>query len=278
MNKFAWIVFGFCLFLALSAVVVSVENVNFGRRVKITGVNFAFRNNDKKFAIHSVERDIKNIKNIETIKTNENSDNFYNRSKVQTQYTNQRITSLRGNTTRVSQEQTIYKNLDDSHLDKILSDSSKYQYKSKDYGEFVQKYEKKEDSYKDDRYGYGYDNIDWSRWKSNFVNRILDDSIAIPELDEYPNGAFFYYSFIVDYTGAINSITVRSLYLSESHKKLVVDFIKSYEHKPITRFPKRTKRKTARVSAIMMLSSMETIHSKPSDFNDTERVKYQIKR
>ena len=74
------------------------------------------------------------------------------------------------------------------------------------------------------------------------------------------------------------NISVRSMHLSPSDKQKVARLIKSYEHTPITRFPQNSKRKTARVSAVMMLSNEATIHSKPSDFQDTETYKYKIER
>lgn len=123
---------------------------------------------------------------------------------------------------------------------------------------------------------YRYQNIDWNKWKSNFVNQILDDSVAIRELDNYQDGAWFYYSFIVDNEGRISNISIRSPYLKASDKQKVANLINSYKYKSITRFPQNSTRKTVRVNAVMLLSNSATKHSKPKDFNDTEVVKYKV--
>ncbi len=120
-----------------------------------------------------------------------------------------------------------------------------------------------------------YKNIDWSTWKSNFVNAILDESISIKELDNYGNGAWFYYQFNVDSNGKISNIIVKSMYLDYADKQKVIQLIKSFEYSELTIFPMNTKRKTAKVSAVMMLSD-ETQHSQPKDFNDFEQVKIQL--
>jgi hypothetical protein len=99
--------------------------------------------------------------------------------------------------------------------------------------------------------------------------------MILTDLDKYPSGAFVSYSFVVNYEENISNISVRSIYLSDEDKKIVSNFIKHYAHKPITKFPPKSKRRSAKVSAIMMLSNSETNYSKPSDFNDTERVKYK---
>ena len=98
----------------------------------------------------------------------------------------------------------------------------------------------------------------------------------IKELDTYPDGSFFYYSFIVDDEGRISNISVKSIYLSHADKQKVARFIKGYQYSYLTKFPANSKRKTAKVSAIMMLSSAETKHSKPSDFRDMEQIKYKV--
>ena len=123
---------------------------------------------------------------------------------------------------------------------------------------------------------YRYQNIDWNKWKSNFVNTILDDSVAIRELDSYPDGAWFYYSFIVDNEGRISNISIRSPYLKQPDKQKVANLINSYRYKSITRFPQNSNRKTVRVSAVMLLSNSTTKHAKPKDFNDTEIIKYKV--
>lgn len=122
---------------------------------------------------------------------------------------------------------------------------------------------------------YVVKNIDWSTWKSQFINKILDDSVYITSLDDYGVGAWFYYSFIVTSDGAIRDVTVRSPYISDIDKQRVVNLIKSYEYKDITVFPANSRRVTAKVDAVVMLGNSEK-KSKPSDFNDVERIKMSL--
>lgn len=121
---------------------------------------------------------------------------------------------------------------------------------------------------------YMYQNIDWNTWKSNFVNQILEDSLNIHELDNYNEGDWLSYSFNVDEKGKITNIVVKSFALKQSDKDKVARLIKSYEYQDITLFPPNTKKKSARVFAVMMLSDT-TKKSSPSDFHDYERVKIQ---
>ena len=119
---------------------------------------------------------------------------------------------------------------------------------------------------------YKYQDIDWSTWKSNFVNRILDDSMYITNLDLYGLGTWFYYSFNVTDKGEIKDVFVFSLYLNEDDKRQIRDLIRSYAHKPITIFPKDSQRKKAKVKAIMLLGETES-KSNASNFNDIEKIK-----
>jgi len=119
---------------------------------------------------------------------------------------------------------------------------------------------------------YKYQDIDWSTWKSNFVNRILDDSMYITSLDLYGVGTWFYYSFNVTDKGEIKDVFVFSLYLNEDDKRQIRDLIRSYTHKPITIFPKDSRRKKAKVKAIMLLGDTES-KSNASNFNDIEKIK-----
>ena len=119
---------------------------------------------------------------------------------------------------------------------------------------------------------YAYRNINWGTWKSRFVNRILDDSLFIKSLDAYGIGTWFYYSFVVTNTGEIHDVTVLSLYLTESDKLQIRALIRSYEKTPITIFPANSKRKKAKIKAIMLLGDSEQ-KANSSNFLDTERVK-----
>ena len=121
---------------------------------------------------------------------------------------------------------------------------------------------------------HGFMNLDisWNTWKSNFINKILDDSMDIKTLNGYNVGTWFYYSFEVTNTGEIQNVKVTSFFLSKEDKEEVIRLIKSYAHKSITAFPKNSKRKKAKVDAIMLLGDTES-KSTPNDFNDTERVR-----
>ena len=108
------------------------------------------------------------------------------------------------------------------------------------------------------------------------LNAILDESVRIKELDNYPNGSWFYYQFNVDTEGRISDIIVKSMHLSFDDKQKIIELIKSFEYSELTIFPHNTKRKIAKVSAVLMLSN-ETEYSRPNNFNDFEQVKNKIR-
>ena len=128
--------------------------------------------------------------------------------------------------------------------------------------------------YRSDANKYKYQAIDWGTWKSNFVNRILDDSMYITSLDSYGLGTWFYYSFKVTDAGEIKDVTVFSFYLKDYDQKQIRKLIRSYAHQPITIFPKDSKRKIAKVKAVMLLGDTET-KSNASNFRDIEKIKIQ---
>jgi len=121
---------------------------------------------------------------------------------------------------------------------------------------------------------YKYQNISWNVWKSNFINKFLDDSLMIKSLDTYGIGTWFYYSFIVTKDGEIKDIKVKSFYLKEEDKNKIRDLIRSYAHKDITIFPFNSQRESAKVDAIVLLGDTET-KTKPSDFNDNEKIRIE---
>ncbi len=139
-----------------------------------------------------------------------------------------------------------------------------------EYGNYNVGFENQD--YRSEAERYRYQNIDWSTWRSNFVNRILDDSMYIESLDYYGVGTWFYYSFIVTDDGSIKDVTVISLYLKDEDKKQIRNLIRSYAHQPITKFPMDSKRKKAKVKAIMLLGDTES-KSNASNFRDIEKVK-----
>jgi archaellum component FlaF (FlaF/FlaG flagellin family) len=126
----------------------------------------------------------------------------------------------------------------------------------------------------DEKYGYKY--IDWRTWKSNFVNKIVDDSLQITSLDDYPKGTAIYYSFTVYNDGSISDVTVTSPFVAKKDKDKLTSMIQKYEYTTLTEFPRGAKRKSVWVHAIMLLSDDQT-YSTPKDFDlDTERVKYKL--
>ena len=119
---------------------------------------------------------------------------------------------------------------------------------------------------------YMYENISWNEWKSNFINQILDDMEKIPSINNYGLGSWFYYSFDVMADGTIRNMRIFSFYLNNHDRLEIMKLIKSYEHEDIVKFPQNSKRKKAKIDAVVVLSTEET-KSKPEDFHDHERVK-----
>lgn len=111
-------------------------------------------------------------------------------------------------------------------------------------------------------------NIDLNIWKSQFVNQILEDSLTIKSLDSYEQGAWFSYSFEVSDMGEISNITVKSTYLNDMDKNLVIQLIQNYQYQDITVFPVNIDRKTIEISAVVLLSD-ETKGSTPDDFKNS---------
>ena len=281
MNKYIWFTF-IGLFVLLTVFAVSVDSTG-SRRVKFTNQNFEIRNEANEVVNDTNTRKINlsgtNINNKKFTTDNQNV-NTYNQgisndSRININHSGSDYNSQ--NINYSNNGKINHKNLDDRDLDIALHNAKNYRPQQKEPGEFNYKYNNKKipvlpaDEYE-------YQNIDWSTWKSNFVNKILDDSLEIKELDNYPDGSWFYYSFIVDDQGRIGNISVKSVYLSTADKQKISRFIKGYQGTYLTKFPENSKRKTARVSAVMMLSNEETKHSRPSDFRDMEQVKYKINR
>lgn len=113
--------------------------------------------------------------------------------------------------------------------------------------------------------------ISWNEWRSNIVNKILNDSYKIPELNKYASGTGFYYSFDVDNEGNINNIIVLSLNMESQDLQLIKMLIQSYSHTQLVVFPNNSKRNTIRVDAICLFDD-ETQEATSSDFHDIEKV------
>ena len=142
------------------------------------------------------------------------------------------------------------------------SRNSKINFKNQDINQLI---EKNNDQ-------YSYQSVSWNEWRSNFIDRFLDDSIYLTCLDEYGLGSWFYYSFEVTKYGNIENIKIFSFYLKSYDKEQIKNLIKSYAYQGITKFPPNSKRMRAKVKAIVLLGDAES-KAKPSDFNDYEKVK-----
>lgn len=273
MNKYVWFIF-IGIFILLTVFVVSVDSSG-SRRVKFTNQNFEITNEGNEVVNDTNTRKI----SLSGTNINNHNINAYNQgisseSRININHSNSDYNSQNINYNNYN---INHKNIDDRALDSALNNARNYRPQQKEYGEFNYKYNNKKIPILPAE-EYEYQNIDWSTWKSNFVNKILDDSLEIKELDNYPDGSWFYYSFIVDDQGRIGNISVKSVYLSPADKQKITRFIKGYQGTYLTKFPENSKRKTAKVSAVMMLSNEETKHSRPSDFRDMEQVKYKINR
>lgn len=120
--------------------------------------------------------------------------------------------------------------------------------------------------------GNKYDSLNWNMWRSNFLNRILDDSNSIRGFDHYKPGTWFYFNFRVTREGRIENIIVLSFSLRERDKEAFEKMLKGYTYKKITKFPKKSKRKSVRVHSFFVLDNSER-RSRPEDFYDGEYIK-----
>lgn len=231
------------------------QNTNFtGQNANISGQNANFNNQNARFQNNNFNNQSSDFNNQNSNFDNQNS--RYNRQK--TRYNNSSINNqdnqLNKQLTDYERQQNRIKNLENS-LKNIKSNSSGSN--SRQQSRYLVK------------------NIDWSTWKSNFVNKIVEDSVNIKELDDYGIGSWLYYSFDVDSSGRIYNVKVTSPYLLNADKVKVADMIKDYAYTDITIFPANSKRSTANVNAIIMLGESEK-KSKPSDFKDMEKIRIKI--
>ncbi len=280
MNKIGWIT-AIIIFVFVTVFVLSLDETKTSKRVKFVNQNFSIRHegtevvNNDSVKFNQAKTGIEN-KNLELSSTNiKNSDiNLKNSGEVQNQSTGfydesayQRQSTNFNNSGSIDNQEINYKNLDDSNLDMTLANAKNNASNTTRLNSEPIKF-REEDK-------YIYKDIDWNTWHSNFVNKILDDSMAVHELDQYGEGTWFYYSFKVHKNGAISDIVVKSMYLRPEDKLKVAQMIKANQYKSITIFPKNSKRQVAKVSAVMMLSSSSS-RANPKDFNDSERIKMKL--
>ncbi len=281
MQKFGWLI---CLivFVFVTVFVISLDSsTTQTRRVRFSNQNFEIKHtntevsNDNSVKIKTEDAKINNTQiatNTSDVKLNnasgfKNSNVSFDNTDIDTQdtsYSDSDYDFSNQDTEANSSGKLNFDNLDDSHLDSMLEDAKKVSTKplGPDNRPFkIMKGER-----------YEYQNISWNTWRSNFVNAVLEASLDIKELDEYGEGSWFHYSFNVDDEGRISNISVTSMYLEPYVKDKVASMIKGFAYSEYTVFPANTKRKAAKVSAIMVLSN-ETKKARPSDFNDVELIK-----
>ncbi|MBO6181368.1 hypothetical protein J6O86_06770 [bacterium] len=279
------IILGVALFIGISVVVINAKDMQTISRVKVSNQQIVI--NQGNTGISNTDVGFNNSGNLSNQNTNignqgnfsntgggvNNTGNFNNQN---TGFGNQGELSNTGggvnNTGNFNNQNTGFGN--QSGLNNtggsFNNQGGSFNNENGDIGSYNVGFGNKD--YRSDMNKYKYQDIDWSTWKSNFVNRILDDSMYIKSLDLYGMGTWFYYSFNVTDKGEIKDVFVFSIYLNDEDKKQIRDLIRSYAHQPITIFPKDSRRKKAKVKAIMLLGDTES-KSDASNFNDIEKIK-----
>lgn len=111
--------------------------------------------------------------------------------------------------------------------------------------------------------------IAWNKWRSDLQNQLMRDSKI-----SAPIGTRFMFSFTVDKFGTITNLKTWSS--NPSYTPLAVKVIKpillGYQGKAILNFPANSKRITTNVDGGFTMAYSSN-YSKPSDYNDYERVK-----
>ena len=111
--------------------------------------------------------------------------------------------------------------------------------------------------------------IAWNVWHSNLQNKIMKDS----KLPVIPIGVVFKVSFDVDKYGKITNLQTWST--DSRYTPYAIEFIapvvRSYQGKPILEFPAGSQRTKTSFSGGWKIAATAK-YSKPSDYNDTERV------
>jgi hypothetical protein len=261
MKKFGWII---CvlIFIIITTFVIFADNTAPVQRVKVTNKDLAINNKMSNFDNENIkiEQKSSNIDNTE-VTINNNSPKIEKKEYTLSQNSIFRTSDVEYNNEQISNSNYRTSNSQKDDYNTLKSALDKPRQKTSLNKEDV-------------KYGYKY--IDWRTWKSNFVNKIVDDSLEIKSLDDYPMGTVIYYSFTVYKDGRIGDVIVTSPFVLKEDKDKLAELIKSYEYTPIAEFPRGAQRKTAWVHAIMFLSDSQT-YSNPRDFDiDMERVKTRL--
>lgn len=274
------VVIGILIFILVTIIVLSADNSG-TKKVRFTNQNFVINHENTEVASKDVtiNLDKTEIKNTELKTENKNIDIQNNDLKISNTDTNLQNTNYSNQNVDFDSQNSDYNNAGTSfenqntEIDQQLSDYESQKAKLKTIENSLKNQKTKTANRNSNR--YLIKNIDWSTWKSNFVNKIVDDSVYIRELDEYGIGAWFYYSFTVNSAGGIYNIKVTSPYLLKEDCQKIEQLIKGYEYQDITVFPANSKRQTANVNAIVLLGDTEK-KAKPSDFKDMEKIKITL--
>ena len=256
-------------FVLITAYILSVDTpVN--KRVRFSNQQLEIKNEFQEVSNQSNARISLENTNITNSDINSNNSNF-KINNISTNNTNSKINfennNFINNDNKIApKNQSIFEEIEN----RTKNRNANLKNKSNKISDYAKENEKESE--------YIYKDVNWNNWKSNFVNKILDDSVRLGELDNYSDGTWFYYSFIVNKSGTISNIQVRSPYLSEDDKENFKKFIKKYEYTDITKFPSGTNRRTATVKAVMVLSNEATKHATPDDFHDYEKIKYEVNK
>lgn len=295
------IIIGILVFILVTIFVLAVDDSSPRKKVQFTNQNLVINNENTEIKSENVNLDINQAKinntqiptsnqniglqsnNLNFNNTNTSAQNIkFNNKNIANQnmnYNDRKIDYSSQNTnynnrgSNYSNQNTNYNN-QNTELDRKLADYERQKNRLKNIENSLKN--KKMNSQRTEMQNrYLVKNIDWNTWKSNFVNEIIDGSMSIKSLDTYPQGSWFYYSFNVDRDGSISDIKVSSMQITPEDRKRIADLIKSYEYQDVTVFPANSKRVKAKVDAIVMLGPTEK-RAKPTDFNDTERIKIQM--
>lgn len=295
MQKFS-VTIGLILFILVTIIVLSADTPTTTRKVQFTNQNLVINNEGTEISNKDVEINLNKTQiNNTKLATNDQNINFSNKNlnidNTKSAFQNTKFTGqnsdLTGQNSKFNNQNSNFDtqknkynnsniNNQNTQMDKQLTAYERQQNKIKNLENSLKNIKMNTSNSKIRQQSrYLVKNIDWSTWKSNFVNKIVEDSINIRELDDYGIGSWLYYSFDVDSSGRIYNVKVSSPYLLNADKAKVADMIKDYAYTDITIFPANTKRTTANVNAIIMLGESEK-KSKPSDFKDMEKIRIKL--
>lgn len=112
--------------------------------------------------------------------------------------------------------------------------------------------------------------IMWNKWRSDLQNRIMSD-VKLPIVKQ---GTIFKFSFDVDKYGKITNISTWSTDASYTPFAIqyIAPVIRSYQGRDFMNFPVGSNRITTTVSGAWKISD-KTTYSKPSDYQDVEKIR-----